>query len=206
MVIMYREMTGLLFHPGDFFTMKQHEEIRFFSPVVIVGIGGIVTFLSPLLEVAFTRGGDISNFGMEPPATFWFLVVPFVLWFVMAGLLHVVCRLLSGTGSFHATLQNCGYGYLPQTLLSPLLVVNGIAVIWFSGTQSVFLQGVMIILGITLFLGVFWSMVLWTVAMEKTHGLSRGKAIVGPVLVFLLSELPLLLIILTDYPAHVPPP
>ena len=59
---MYREITGLLFHPGDFFTQKQHEEIRFLNPAVIVAIGGIVTFLSPLLEVAFTRGGDISNF------------------------------------------------------------------------------------------------------------------------------------------------
>jgi hypothetical protein len=203
---MYREITGLLFHPGIFFTQKQHEEIHFLIPAVIVAIGGMVTFLSPLLEVAFTRGGDIGNFGMEPRAALWFLLLPFALWFLTAGVLHVVCWFLSGTGSFRATLQNCGYGYLPQTLLSPFLIVNGIAGTWSSGTPSVFLQGLIIIPGITLFLGSVWSIALWTVAMEKTHGLPRGKAVVGPVLVFLLSALPLLLVILTDYPARVPPP
>jgi len=57
---MYREIFDLLFHPGDFFTLKQHEEIRFFIPAVIVAIGGIVTFLSPLIVIAFTCGRDIS--------------------------------------------------------------------------------------------------------------------------------------------------
>jgi hypothetical protein len=203
---MYQEIIDLLYHPDIFFERRNKEKIDLVIPAIIVAIGGIVTFLSPLLEVAFTRGGDIGNFGMEPSAAFWFLLLPFALWFLTTGVLHVVCRLLSGTGSFRATLQNCGYGYLPQTVLSPLLVVNGIAVTWFSGMQSIFVQGIMIIPGITLFFGLFWSTALWTVAMEKTHGLSRGKAIIGPVLVFLLSELPLLLVILTDYSPHVPPP
>jgi len=198
---MYREITGLLFHPGDFFARKQHEEIRLFVPAVILGIAGMMNFLSPLLEQLFTRGGDISRFGMIPAAALGFLLLPFALWLITAGVLYVVCMVLSGTGSFPATLQNCGYGYLPQTLVSPLMIVNGITEIQVSGRPSMLLHAVIFILGIVIFSTVFWSVALWTAAMEKTHGLSRGRALAGPLLVLLLSQLPLLLVILTDYPS-----
>jgi len=142
---------------------------------------------------------------MEPSAAVWFLLLPFALWLVTAGILWVVCRLLSGTGSFRATLQNCGYGYLPQTLLSPLLVINGIAQPWISVMQpSIILRVLVAILGIGLILGVFWSGALWTSAMETTHGLSRIMAMAGPALVVLFSLLPLLFVILTESAARLP--
>jgi len=203
---MYPEIAGLLFHPDGFFARKQHEEIRLLVPAVIVGIGGIVNFLSPLPTVAVTRREDLSNFLTMPSAALYFLLLPFALWFVTAGILYVISRLLSGTGSFPATVQNTGYGYLPQTLLSPLLVINGIAQPWIAGMQpSIFLTVLVAVAGAGLFLGVFWSAALWTFAMEKTHGLSRGRAMAGPALVVLLSQIPLLLVILAASGVRVVP-
>jgi hypothetical protein len=203
---MYLEIFGLLFHPGDFFTRKQNEETSLFIPAVIVGIGGIVNFLSPLLERAFTHGGDISNFIVMPGAAIFFILLPFALWIVTAGILYVFSRVLSGTGSFPATLQNSGYGYLPQTLLSPLVFISGSLMNWISGMElSIFLKVMVIVPGAGLILALFWSAALWTVAMEKTHGISRGRAIAGPALVVLFSLLPLLLIILTESAARFPP-
>ncbi|OPX62862.1 MULTISPECIES: Yip1 family protein [unclassified Methanoregula] len=202
---MYQEISGLLFHPDGFFARKQNEEIHLLIPAVIVGIGSIVTFLSPVLEVAVTRG-DISGFFGQPTAALYFLLLPFALWLVMAAVLYVVSRLLGGTGSFPATLQNTGYGYLPQTLLSPFILINGIARPWIAGMQpSIFLTVLVAILGAGLFLGVFWSAALWTSAMEKTHGISRGRAIAGPALVVLFSLLPLVLVILSESAVRVPP-
>jgi len=204
---MIKEAADLLFHPRIFFRQKNQESPGLLVPAVIVGIGGVVTYLSPLLVVAVTRGGDISRFHVEASATLFFLLLPFALWLISAGALFVVGRLLSGTGSFPVTLQNCGYGYLPQTLLSSLVFINGVTLPWIAGMQpSIVLKVVAVILGFGLILGVIWSGALWTVAMETTHGLPRFRAMAGPAIIVLFSLLPLILIILTEGAARVPLP
>jgi hypothetical protein len=183
---MFQGIIELLFHPDVFFSGKQHEEIRLVIPAIIVGIGGIVSFITPLTERALSNGGDISNFIMMPSAAIFFLVLPFISWFLVAGILYVFSRLFSGTGSFPATLQNCGYGYLPDTLYSLFVIINSFAVAGSMGTSFMLLTKFLLVLGILSFFSLFWSGWLWTVAMEKTHTLSRGKAMVGAALVVLL--------------------
>jgi hypothetical protein len=171
-------------------------------PAIIVGIGGMVSFLSPMAERAIIHGGDLSNFIMMPVAVVFFLVLPFILWFVVAGIFYVFSRFFSGTGSFPAMLQNCGYGYLPQTVLSPVVIINGIALAsWSSSTPSAIPTGVIIGFGIISIFSLFWSGCLWSVAMEKTYALSRGKALFGAALVVLLYLSPLILNIIADLSA-----
>jgi hypothetical protein len=199
---MYQEIIDLLFHPGIFFERRNKENISLLIPAIIVGIGGMVSFLSPMIERAFIHGGDLRNFIMMPEAVVFFLVLPFILWFVITGILSVFCRFFSGTGSFPAMLQNCGYGYLPQTLLSPVVIINGIALAsWSSSTSSAIPTGVIIVFGIILILSLFWSGWLWAVAMEKTYALSRGKSMFGAALVILLCLSPLILNIIADFSA-----
>lgn len=183
---MLKGIIELLFHPDLFFVRKQHEEIHLVIPVIIVGIGGIVSFITPLAERAFSNNGDISNFLMMPSSAIFFLVFPFISWLLVAGILYVFSRLFSGTGSFPATLQNCGYGFLPNTLFALFVFINSFAVSWSMGTSFKFLTTFLSVLGIISFFSIFWSGWLWTVAMEKTHNLSLGKAMVGPELVVLL--------------------
>jgi hypothetical protein len=200
---MYQEIIDLLFHPGIFFERRNKEKISLVIPAIIIGIGGVVNFLSPLAERAIIDGGDLSHFVVMPLAVVFFLVLPFVLWFVVAGILTVFSWFFSGTGSFSAMLQNCGYGYLPQTLLSPLVIINGIALAsWSPSTSSAIPTGVIIVVGIIPILSIFWSGWLWSVAMEKTHALSRGRAMAGAALVVLLYLSPLILNIIADIHAN----
>ena len=199
---MFHGIIELLFRPDVFFSRKQHEKINFVIPAIIVGIGGIVSFITPLTQRAIIDGGDISNFSMEPSAAVFFLVLPFILWLLVAGILYVVDRFFSGTGSFPATLQNCGYGYLPNTLSSLIVIITSMALAWSIGTSFMLLTEVLLVAGIISFIFIFWSGWLWTVAMEKTHGLSRGKAMVGAALVVLLYLSPVFLNIFAHFRAN----
>jgi hypothetical protein len=171
-------------------------------PAIIVGIGGIVSFITPLTERAFSNGGDISNFIMMPSAAVFFLVLPFISWLLVAGILYVFSRFFSGTGSFPATLQNCGYGYLPNTLYSLFVIINSFAVAGSMGTSFMLLTKFLLVLGIISFFSIFWCGWLWTVAMEKTHSLSPGKAMVGAAFVVLLYLSPVVLNIFAHFRAN----
>jgi len=199
---MFQGIIELLFHPDVFFSRKQTEEIRLVIPAIIVGIGGIVSFITPWTQRAFTDGGDISNFIMEPSAAIFFMVLPFISWLLVAGILYVFSRFFSGTGSFPASLQNCGYGYLPNTLSSLIVIITSMALAWSIGTSFMLLTDVLLVLGIISFLLIFWSGWLWTVAMEKTHFLSRGKAMVGAAIVVLLYLSPVVLNIFAHFRAN----
>jgi hypothetical protein len=199
---MFQGIIELLFHPDVFFSRKQNEEISLVIPAIIVGIGGIVSFITPLTQRAIIDEGDLSDFIMEPSAAIFFLVLPFISWILIAGILYVFSRFFSGTGSFPATLQNCGYGYLPQTILSPIVIINGIVLAGSIGTSSMLLTEVLLVVGIISFLSIFWSGWLWTVAMEKTHTLSRGKAMVGAAFVVLLYLSPVVLNIFAHFRAN----
>jgi len=172
---MFQGNIELLFHPDVFFSRKQNEEISLVIPAIIVGIGGAAIF---------------------------FLVLPFIFWILIAGILYVFSRFFSGTGSFPKTLQNCGYGYLPQTILSPIVIINGIVLAGSIGTSSMLLTEVLLVVGIISFLSIFWSGWLWAVAMEKTHTLSRGKAMVGAAFVVLLYLSPVVLNIFAHFRAN----
>jgi hypothetical protein len=66
------------------------------------------------------------------------------------------------------------------------LIINSFAVAWSMGNSFTLLTMFLSVLGIISFFSIFWCGWLWTIAMQKTHNLSLGKAMVGPVLVVLL--------------------
>jgi len=199
---MYQEIIDLLFHPDIFFERRNKEKINLIIPAIIVGIGGIVSFITPMVQQVFIHGGDLSNFIIMPSAIIVFPVLPFIIWYGVTGILSVFGRLFSGTGSFPAMLQNCGFGYLPHTLLSPVVIINGIALSWLPGTSSMIVFGIITVLVIISFLSIFWSGWLWSVAMEKTLALSQGKAMAGTALVLLLYQSPVLLNIFAHLQAN----
>ncbi len=80
---MFHGIIELLFHPDVFFSRKQHEEIRLVIPAIIVGIGGMVSFITPLTQRAIIDGGDLSNFIMEPSAADFFSGSP--VYFMVPG-------------------------------------------------------------------------------------------------------------------------
>ena len=190
---MFGDLFTLLFRPGNFFAQKQNEEISLLIPAAIVGIGGVISFFTPLLQITIIHGGRNNLYMASPEGVIIFLALPFIFWFFASVLIWGICRLLSGTGSFTATLQNCGYGYLPHTLLSPVVIVNGVVLSLRTAASSMVLDSIILVLAIIPLLSLLWAGWLWTVAMEKTHMISRVRAMAGPGLVVLLYLAPLVL-------------
>ncbi len=176
----------LLFHPGIFFARKVREETSLVIPVFIIFIGGIVGLLAPYIGASFlsslTGTGTINMIGMSF-LIFPSLLLPFVAWILISGILFVLCRLFSGTGSFVATLQNTGYGALPLTISS----IFGIITI--APTMEIphpVTTGILLVFVTLVFAFVIWSGWLWAYAMEKTHAISHGRAIVAATIVVVL--------------------
>ena len=83
---MFQEIIDLLYHPDIFFERRNKEKINLVIPAIIVGIGGIVSLITPMVQQVFMYGGDLSNFIVMPSAIIVFLVLPFIIWFMAAEL------------------------------------------------------------------------------------------------------------------------
>lgn len=190
---MHSEIRELLFHPDSFFDRIILEKPGLAIPSAIVGIGSIVGLLTPFIISAFPSGRAPAKVLLMADAFLPLLILPFIAWILITGILYVISRLFHGTGTFTTTLQNVGYGSLPLTLLSLFGIINGIVSAQYTAIPSMIRTGAIIGLGGISVFFVIWSGWLWTVAMEKTHILSRGKATVAAVIVVLLYMSPVIL-------------
>jgi len=186
---MSNDIIDLLFHPGRFFERETSEKPDFLIPVLIVGAGWVFSLLTPFVMTAFLPGQNLRNV-LAIPSVFWLLFNPFTTWILLSLGLFGLSRVFSGTGTFLATLCNAGYGMLPLTLIAVLGLVT-----------SPLNIGLSIIIGMV-FLSLLldlWSGYLWMHAVEKTHAISRGKAIAVAGFVtflFIVSKFALPLVIL----------
>jgi len=110
-------------------------------------------------------------------------------WIVLAGLLHLGSTLLGGRGSMQGALNIAGWAGLPFAVRDILRIVymlsasHAITSPGLSGfTTNVFLSQVLALTDIFL----FWNIVLLTIGFSISDGLSRGKALVGILVVLLL--------------------
>jgi|GEM_PF-1925454 len=177
---MPHDITDLLFHPGRFFERKATEEPDFLIPVLIVGAGWVIPLLTPFVMMAFLPGQNPQNVLAIPAVTSWYLLLfnPLTAWILVSLGLYGLSRVFSGTGTFMATLCDAGYGMLPLTLIAVLGVIIsllGSPVLYLAVSPDIALS---VIIGAVLLslLLVLWSGYLWMYAVEKTHGISHGKA------------------------------
>ena len=190
-------MMELLFHPEIFFTGMTGEKTDLLYPALIIFIGGVIGLASPYAINLFSGGGgEMRNIVVMPDTVFVSLFMPFLSWIVIAGILFVLCRLFSGTGTFGATLQNAGYGCLPLTIMPILGIINGVLIGRFTEPPGAIGTGVVIGLGLLSVLFTVWSGYLWMYAMEKTHAIPHGRAMAAASIMVLLYMSPVLLNIL----------
>jgi len=201
---MLREIKELLFHPGIFFTTIAGQKVDLAYPALIVFTGGLAGLATPILINLFSgSGGELRNTIVMPDTVFVSIFMPFIAWILIAGIFFILCRLLSGTGSFGATLQNAGYGCLPLTLLSVLFLINGIVAGRFTEPPGTAGTGVVIGLGLLSVLFIVWGGYLWTHAIETTHAIPRNRAMVAAAIVVLLYMSPVLInILMVSSPAR----
>jgi hypothetical protein len=178
---MHNDIIDLLFHPGLFFERKASEKPDYLIPIFIVGAGWAFSLLTPFVMTAFSRGHNVQNMIAIPSVSWLLLFNPFIAWILISLGLFGLSRVLSGTGTFLATLSRAGYGILPLTLIAVLELVTSplsnpsVALATSPGIGlSVILGTVILSLILTL-----WSGYLWMYAVEKTHAISHGKAMVA---------------------------
>lgn len=192
---MYSAIKNLLFHPDAFFTQKRGEETNIVIPALIIFIGGIVGLISPSVIDVFIPGHS-RNIIMMPDTVIVSLGLPFITWILISGILYVLCRLFSGTGTFYATLQNVGYGSLPYTISLLFGIIDGVVIGRFVEISRIISIGALMGLGLLSLLFLIWSGWLWACAMEKTHFITHYKAIIAATIVVLLFLSPVLINIL----------
>jgi hypothetical protein len=185
---MYHELKELLFHPDLFFTRKAGEKIDLLLPAIIVSIGSVIGLITSFVVSDFlniTESRNIQVF-LTPDNFLLILLRPFLAWFLLSGILYAVSRVWSGKGTFISTLQNTGYGALPLTILAAVPILNGIFLNVNVTIPQMIGSGIILILDLCTIIFVLWSGYLWTSAMEKTHTISHGKAVVAASITVLL--------------------
>ena len=184
---MFNELKELLFSPHAFFAKKTGPEFNLLIPGAIVFIGAMFGLISPYVVSYFSHNGLEPVNVIIPALAFpLYLLGPFVAWFLFSCILYVICKLVSGTGTFILTLQNTGYGVLPLTITSIFPLIQGIFFGNFGKIPGTFDLGVMWGFNLISLLFILWAGYLWACAMEKTHAISYGKSLVAALIMVLI--------------------
>lgn len=186
---MFFGIKELLLHPDAFFARVAHEKVNLIPPLVIVGVGVVINIIMILLFfIAPSHSGYSVDFlmygGLQRDVLLVFIIgsiiVPFGMWGFVSIAAYSISRVLSGSGSFYATIQNVGYGMLPWTL-SMVVPVVSFAYKFSTNTSYGIFSGMWLTdpytSSIICWVVSLWIGCLWIFAIRHTHQFSLKKAI-----------------------------
>ncbi|MCD6456440.1 MAG: YIP1 family protein [Methanophagales archaeon] len=199
---------GTLFSPASTFRRMLEERTSVTTAAIVVliacicsGAGSILTqsaFMSMFAEFPGFEpvGPGFEEMMFSPIASMTLSVVfGFILWVVIAGILHVVAKVLGGKGAFTETLVLMGFAMLPNIFQAPI----GLIAIFSGG-----LTGAFIAMGLGGILAI-WVLILDVLAIREAHKFSMGRAIATLVLPFVvLMVLAFILIIVRIFLISMP--
>jgi len=180
----------LLFHAEVFFGRNADFKGPFAGvivPTLIVLLGGIGILLGSLLTalVSPTSGYSITDCLVRTleMTGFFLFVFPLLIWILGSLVMYGISRLLSGSGTLLATIQNVGYGIFPAGFGFFVMIIGSVVVgltlptdgsipFYIVVAPSVFLSMLFPVL-------VIWSIILWVQAISYTHRISLGNALIA---------------------------
>ena len=173
---------GTLFSPASTFRrmLEERTSVTIAAIVVLIacicsGAGSILTQSAFMSLFAEFPGFEEMMF--SPIASMTMSVVGgFILWVVIAGILHVVAKILGGKGAFTEMLVLMGFAMLPNIFQAPI----GLIAIFSGG-----LAGALIAIGLGGILAI-WVLILDVLAIREAHKFSTGRAIATLVLPFVV--------------------
>lgn len=178
---------GTFFSPASTFRRMLEERTSVTTAAIVVliacicsGVGSILTqsaFMSMFTEFpGFEPAAPgFEEMMLSPTASMTMSVVGgFIGWIVIAGILHVVAKILGGKGAFAEMLVLMGFAMLPNIFQAPI----GLVVILSGG-----LAGAFIAMGLGSILAI-WILILDVLAIREAHKFSTGRAIATLVLPF----------------------
>lgn len=180
---------GTLFSPASAFRrmLEERTSVTIAAIVVLIacicsGAGSILTQSAFMSMFAEFPGFEPASPGFEemmfsPSASMTIsVVVGFILWVVIAGILHVVAKILGGKGAFTEMLVLMGFAMLPNIFQAPI----GLIALLSGG-----LTGAFIAIGLGGILAI-WVLILDVLAIREAHKFSTGRAIATLVLPFVV--------------------
>jgi hypothetical protein len=199
MTDLLENISGTLFSPAASFRRMLEERTSVTIAAIIVLIACICSGVGSILtqSVFMSMFAEFPGFGpaapgfevvmLSPAASIILSVVSgFIGWVVIAGILHVVAKMLGGKGAFTEMLVLMGFAMLPNIFQAPI----GLVVILSGGFAGAFiamgLGGILMI----------WILILYVLAIREAHKFSTGRAIATLVLpVVVLIVLVVILVI-----------
>ena len=183
---------GTLFTPASAFRRMLEERTPVITAAVIVltagicsGAGSIV--MQNAVTSMFTALPDFEETMFSPAAAMTVNVVAgFISWVVIAGILHVLAKLLGGKGTFTELLVLMGFATLPNIFQAPVGLIAALS----GSFTGVFIA--MALLGIL----AIWVLILNVLAVREAHKFSTAMAIITLVLsVVVLSFVALIVLV-----------
>ena len=187
---------GTLFSPASTFRRMSEERTSVTIAAIVVliacicsGAGSILTQSAFMSLFAEFPGFEEMMFSPIASMTLS-VVVGFIGWVVIAGIFHVVAKILGGKGAFTEMLVLMGFAMLPNIFQAPI----GLIAILSGG-----LAGALIAIGLGGILAI-WVLILDILAIREAHKFSTGRAIATLVLPFVvLMVLAFILIIVAIF-------
>jgi hypothetical protein len=141
------------------------------------GAGGILTQSAFMSLFLFAEFPGFEEMTFSPIASMTMsVVVGFILWVVITGILHVIAKILGGKGAFTEMLVLMGFAMLPNIFQAPI----GLIALFYGG-----LTGAFIAIGLGGILAI-WVLILNVLAIREAHKFSTGRAIATLVLPFVV--------------------
>ena len=173
---------GTLFSPASTFRRMSEERTAVTTAAIVVliacicsGAGGILTQSAFMSLFAEFPGFEEVMFSPIASMTMS-VVLGFILWVVITGILHVVAKILGGKGAFTEMLVLMGFAMLPNIFQAPI----GLIALFYGG-----LTGAFIAIGLGGILAI-WVLILDVLAIREAHKFSTGRAIATLVLPFVV--------------------
>lgn len=182
MADLLENISGTLFRPASTFRRMLEERTTVTIAAIIVLIAGICSGAGSILmqNAVMSLFAEFPGFEVVPlsPAASIILSVVsgFIGWVVIAGILHVVAKILGGKGVFTEMLVLMGFAALPNVFQAPI----GLVAVLSGG-----LTGAFIALGLSGILAI-WILILDVLAIREAHKFSTGRAIATLVLPFVV--------------------
>ncbi len=185
MTDLLEDIFGTLFTPASTFRRMLEERTSVISAAIVVlivcicsGAGSVLTqsvFISLFAEFSGFEPAGIEEMVFSPTVSITLSVIGgFISWVVIAGILHVVAKVLGGKGAFTEMLVLMGFATLPSIFQAPI----GLITILSGG-----LTGAFVAIGLGGILSI-WVLILDVLAIKEAHKISTGRAIATLVLPF----------------------
>ncbi|RLI78655.1 hypothetical protein DRP05_06560 [Archaeoglobales archaeon] len=196
-----------LFNPDKYFG-EIKDKISYKVPLLIVTISGVLGSVNGYV-VAKPMAKAVADMMVEYGtteeqaqmiATFTQVstilapfIMAFILWFVMAIILHAVSALFNGKGEFSKTLKLSAFGYIPNIVFFPLNLylsfetVKLLNAYGFAALNNFELKSTSISLGIVVML---WQFIYWVFIVKNARELEIRKAVITALVLLILLLIP----------------